>query len=685
MSLFPQIDPTYYTDHDRAIHQIMENTYADAIQLNQTYWSEADIDMRFYTGDQTLYNDLYGNLPATRPRNFNFNLIRPIVNMVSGYQRQHRLSMVASPREYSDQKTADQFTKVMMWATDQNNILNTVSDAFESSLVTGMALLQVYMDYRRDPINGDIKVEACPYNEFLIDPFFSSADLSDCRYLWTRKYLSKRQILSLLPQHTEEIETMQARGWRDGKFQFQAQSYNYAMNDLYTYDEYWYQDFRSRKMLLDPETQETLEWRGDEDRLKKFLSVYPHVQVIDQIVPSCKLAISVQGKVLFHDWNPMGIDRMPFVPVFCYYHPEMPYFSYRVQGMVRGLRDAQYLFNRRKIIELSILESQINSGWKAMEGAAVDPHQLLKSGQGQVVFVKKGNTLADIEQIMPPQIPPSMIQLSEILSGLIRQISGVNEELLGSAVDDKSGILSMLRQGAGLTTLQKMFDQLNMSQKLLGTIMIELIQANFTPAKIERIIEEEPSEQFYNQMFGKYDVVVEEGLNTSTQRQMQFAQLLQLREMNIPVPTELLIKTSTLQNKQELIEGIQQQEQMQQQMQQTQAQSQMEVQNATIQSLQARAMYEQGRGIEAMTRSQENQAGVAAKLADAERSSANAALDEIKAVKELQNIDLHQLERLIQLVQNIKLMNAPDLPEASETPEPARPMQSFQPENTALE
>ena len=47
-----------------------------------------------------------------------------------------------------------------------------------------------------------------------------------------------------------------------------------------------------------------------------------------------------------------------------------------------------------------------------------------------------------------------MIELSRALAEDITKISGVNEELLGSATDDKAGILSMLRQGASLTTLQ---------------------------------------------------------------------------------------------------------------------------------------------------------------------------------------------------------------------------------------
>ena len=112
----------------------------------------------------------------------------------------------------------------------------------------------------------------------------------------------------------------------------------------------------------------------------------------------------------------------------------------------------------------------------------------------------------------------------------------------------------MLRQGAGLTTLQTLFDQLDRSQKLLGRVILEVIQNNFTPGKVKRIIEEEPTPEFYNKTFGKYDAVIEEGFNTSTQRQMNFAQLLQLRELGIPIPNESLLDAATIQNKTKLIE-----------------------------------------------------------------------------------------------------------------------------------
>ena len=96
--------------------------------------------------------------------------------------------------------------------------------------------------------------------------------------------------------------------------------------------------------------------------------MYPSITVIEQEVPTVNLAIVVQGKVIYSGRNPLGIDKYPFIPVIAYYEPSMPYYPYRIQGVVRGLRDSQYLYNRRKVIELDILESQINSGWKYKEG-----------------------------------------------------------------------------------------------------------------------------------------------------------------------------------------------------------------------------------------------------------------------------------------------------------------------------
>jgi len=661
MALFPQIGPQYYDSKDKGVLEQMEAFYSEAISINQAFWSEADTDTRFEAGDQTLWNDLYGNLPLNRRRQFNFNRIKRVKNMISGYQRKNRKSTIVVPVENGDELTADQFTKIMMWINQQEGTLDTISNAFEGALITGMNLLQVWVDYRSDPVSGNIKVDNCSYNSFLIDPFFRKQDLSDCRGLWKRSFLTKSECLSLLPDYKDEIIGLSGNDMRDNKFQFMPENYNYGPKNLLTYDEYYYRGYRTQKMLVDSQTGETFEWKVDnDDALKEFLRVYPQVTIVDQEVPTVNVAIVVQGKVMYNGPNPMGIDNYPFVPVFAYYSPEIPYFPWRVQGVVRGLRDAQFLYNRRKAIELDILESQINSGWKYKEDSLVNPKDVFMSGQGRGLALKQEAQMTDVERIPPAAFDSSIVQISEILAREVQEISGVNEELLGSAVDEKAGILAMLRQGAGLTTLQKLFDQLDRSQKLLGKLMLDIVQSNFTPGKVKRIIEEEPSPQFYNKAFGRYDSAVEEGLNTTTQKQMQFAQLLQMREAGVQIPDEVLLEASTLQNKKKLVESVQMAAQQRTQIEQLQLQATLAEQEARTELAQARSVADRGLGLERASRVEENQAFATERYAEAQKDNAMADLNIVRALKEVEEVDIRQLEKLISLSQIMTRENVRD-------------------------
>ena len=87
------------------------------------------------------------------------------------------------------------------------------------------------------------------------------------------------------------------------------ENYNYGMKNLLTYDEFYYRDYRTQKMLVDSQTGETLEWKcEDKDSLKEFLRIYPEVTVVDQEIPTVRVAIVVQGKVFYDGPNPIGID-----------------------------------------------------------------------------------------------------------------------------------------------------------------------------------------------------------------------------------------------------------------------------------------------------------------------------------------------------------------------------------------
>ena len=642
--------------NEKVLARRVEDFYLSTQPYINTYWGEADTDVRFECGDQTVWESFYGNVPLSRRKMFNFNRIRRIINMVSGYQRRNRKSTIATPVENGDMDTADQYTKILMWNDQQEAVLETISEAFHGSLITGMNLLHVYMDYRRDPVNGDIKVDNCPYNSFVIDPFFRKRDLSDCTGIMRRSYLTKSSIYSLLPDYVSEFQNMTSAGRHDEKFQFMPEAFAYDNKNLLTYDEFYYRAYRKQDLLVDTQTGETKEWAGkDPEALKLFLDTYPSVIVASNEVPTVRLTIIVQGRVIFDGPNPGGTDEFPFVPVVAYYNPQVPYYPLRVQGIVRGLRDSQYLYNRRKIIELDILESQLNSGFIFKPDSLIDPTDIHMTGQGKGIGIKQeANIATDIMQIQSPAIPPTTLQVSESLGKEIEDISGVNSELLGSAIDEKVGILAMLRQGAGLTTLQGVFDNLDFAQKMLGRLRLKLIQSNFTPGKVKRIIEQEPSPQFYNKAFGIYDAAVEEGLNTTTQRQMQFAQLIQLREVGIPIPDETILEAMTVQNKKQLIDTVKAAKEQESQMQQMQIESAVNREKAETELAQARAKADTGLGYERMSRIEENKALAEERRAAAISDENLAMLNMVKAVKEIETMDLDAVHKVVQMLQILK-------------------------------
>lgn len=645
---------------NNAIKRKIDASYNANSSIWQMWQTQANLDVRLEAGDTTLMAQLNSTMPNNFHGQYYFNKVRPLLNMVGGHQRRNRKSTIVIPVENGDQPTADQWTKILMNIYRRENIDETFSEAFyQGACITGLNLLHVYIDWREDHISGDIKVENLPYNYIFMDPYFRQFNLSDCQFIWRRSMLTHSAAASLLPEHTDEIMSLPGNPTglgRDGRFQWIPESYGLSQQNLIAYDEYYYRDYRTQKKLVDINTGDSLDITTQDDKdVDRFLAENPSVRLEKTEVPTVRLAIMVQDRVFYDGPNPLGIDDYPFVPVIGYYSPMLPYFYTRIQGIARSLRDPQMLLNRRIILSADLLESQVNSGFIFKENAVIDVKHLFQTGQGRIIPLKAEASLADIQQIQSPRIDASIFQLQETFSRMMNDVSGINEELMGMASDAKAGITEVLRQGAGLTTLQPLFDRADTSQKLLGQLMMKVIRANYTPGKIQQILENQPpAPLFYNKAFGKYHCVVELGFNTETQKQMQMAQLLQLKELGVPIPDAALINAATIQNKQEIIQMIQQQQEQQQQMQQQQAQVQMEELQARTQLAQARALADQGLGWERISRIEENKALAQERKAEAVKDDFQALLNFAKAIKELELLDFAPLERIVALQNMLK-------------------------------
>ncbi len=647
--------PEYLNDSYGAIKKKIDSDYTANQAIWQVYWTEATIDTRLEAGDTALMAELNQSLPNNNRGSWYFNRTRPLCNMVSGYQRRNRKSTIVIPLENGDQKTSDQLTKAILNIYKREGVYETISEAFhQGACITGMNLLHAYLDYRNDPVSGDIKIDNLSYNSFFIDPYFRKPDLSDCAFVWRRSYLSHSAAAALMPDRYDEIMELPGNPTgtgRDGRFQYMPESYGQTQQNRLAYDEYYYRDYREQRLLIDKNTGESWEITNQSDiDIKTFMEHYPEITMITQQIPTVRMAIMIQDKVFYDGPNPMNIDTFPFVPVLGYYNNMMPYFYSRIQGICRSLRDPQILFNRRVILSADAAESVVNSGWIFKENAPVDVKHLFQTGQGRIIPLKEEAAMTDIVQISPPNIPQYFFELQDTFSKEMNLVSGVNEELMGSALDDKAGVLSALRQGAGLTTLQPIFDRLDFSQNLLGELVMKIMQNNYTPGKIKNLLEgEEPAPLFYNKAFGKYHCMVELGFNTESQKQMQFAQLMQLREMGVPIPDSSLIEAATIQDKDKILQVMQQQQQQQMQMQQQQMQAQIQEQQARTELAHSRSIADRGLGVERFSRVEENKALAEERRAAAIKDDQMALLNFAKAIKEIQSIDIDQLHKIVSL------------------------------------
>jgi hypothetical protein len=643
------------TGKDREIIERINDFHAYALSPYQIFCNEAQVDSMFLAGSQEFYNNLYGPLFKERCEGFYFNRIRPIVNGISGRQRQQRKTSIVVPRENADQKTADQLSKVLMWVMENDNMLYTVSEAFYGAITTGINMLYLWIDYRTDPLSGDIRVTNCPYNSFLIDPNFTRQDLSDCNGILRRSFLPQREICSLLPEYTDIILSLHPSNTEPQYLL--NNSMMLRSHNLMSYDEFWFRDYRTQTLLLDNRTGDIYEWKGTDIDLEIFLYNFPDIEKFNNEIPTVSSAIIVEGTVICSG-NFIGLDSYPFIPVVGYYQPELENFNVRIQGVVRGMRDAQYIYNRRLILESQNLEATVSSGWIYKEGAVVNPDDLYRTGTGRSIAIKDGFALNDaLAAIQQQVIPPTTQQLRQSYADEILRDSGYNEDMLGAGEDETAaGVLVMLRQRAGLVTFEKLFDQLDLSQKILSNKILSLIQNQFMPAKIRKILadDDELSPSFHNRLFGVYDCVVEEGYYTSTQKQVQFAQLMELRKLGVQIPDDVLVQAATIQNKDDIVKAMTAQQQQAMQLQQQEAQMRMKELEAEIDVLKSKAQSDKALAAERMSSIDENKMSAIERIAEAEKDQQTAKLTHAKMIKELKEMDITKLEKLLSLSRMLK-------------------------------
>ena len=633
--------------------------YEHGFDFWQPYYMQADVDQSYYLGKQWSNANL-DYLKRQNREAYVFNEIARTVKQISGHQRRNRTQAMTIPGGDEDQEISDTINKVLDYAFDRCGGYNIISDGFEQgALITGINLVSTYIDTTKDKINGDIEYNRIPYNAFMLDPAFSSIDLKDCSYILRRRYVDNNTAAMLLPEFKNDLMDMEPATSGDDKFQYMTQSRNNkGRNNLLRYDEYWERTTKQGYILVDRYNQEikTLK-EATTDYIKWVKKTYPMIDVKKIDIPTVRLNIMVEGELFYSEKAPYKVDDYPFTPIIGIYTPEYYDYGYKMQGIVRKLRDSQEELNKMVSKSSDIMKSQLNSGWEVEENQVVNPNSLYETGQGIVIERRKGTP--PLNRLTAPEISQTYPIMIQNMQRNIIELAGGSQELFGvsSAGNSQvSGTLSKQRAGNALTAFQDLFDNCSLSQKLIAEKTIDLALANFSIAKINQICDTQFPEdmELDKDKILSFDIDVVEGTQTNNQKELMFLQLLELRNAGINIPDKLMIKYAPIANKTDLISDFNEINEVEQQQEQEAKQLVQQQQELNIKLNNAKIVSDLSLGEERKARAKADIGLLQERMSESVQNRSQSVLDSVRAVAEIADIRQDSLIKAITFIQQME-------------------------------
>jgi intein/homing endonuclease len=200
-------------------------------------------------------------------------------------------------------------------------------------------------------------------------------------------------------------------------------------------------------------------------------------------------------------------------------------------GLIRIMRDPQKWANKWLSQTLHIMNSN------AKGGIMVEPDFFEDQRKGEesyaqpngVTVVKKGGLSGQNPKwVKKPttEFPAGFYQLLEFAVSSLRDVTGINLELLGQRDINQPGILEAMRKQAGMTVLATLFDSLRRFRKEVGKIRLYFLQNFLNDGRLVRVIGPEGAKALpllRDKTLGEYDVHIDDAPTSPNQKQANWA------------------------------------------------------------------------------------------------------------------------------------------------------------------
>lgn len=585
--------------------------YKSCTKFYDKWEIEAKDDYAFGLGDQWLTADRQALHEQMRPC-LTFNRIKPIIGVVSGYQRENSARIKVNPEGGEDKIFSEVMDKVLTFIDKVSHLSYRLGYLFDDGLYCGKGWIESSITYDKDPIKGELNFKQLTPYQVKVDPDCMDYDINDsAQYCFKVVRLTKDKLKFLYPKKKKLIDGfvkdnddsvingsgMFVEGDKDDYsnrpnkttvVKYQAETLDeedFEKDQKFTVKEYWRLKTVTKYFVVEKETGEPQKFDTKEEAeayaITQTMDGGEVMKVIDRESNEMWVAALCCGFILQD-------EKSPFEP----YYTGFPFFRYmaewtpnadsellRVQGFVRQLKDPQREKNKSKSQNLHILNTQANSGWIADDDALTPEgfKDLEEMGSKPGLVIKK-RAGKEVREIMPKGPNVGHLQREQQADEEFKQISGINPDLMGLQEGTESGRAIALRVKQAIISLVRLFSNFRYTKECLGKFILQMLPLLFDSKKMMKILG--PQYLQANKLDegslmamltiikdNKYDVLITESDHNSTLRYETFNQLVELTKAGIPIPPDLIIDYMDLSNSTEVKKKIVEEQQRQMLMQ----------------------------------------------------------------------------------------------------------------------
>lgn len=613
-------------DNDELLRKLHE--WGKRIDAHRSQWSEEARESFDYAVGRPWTDDELAEMRQNFKVPVTFDLVGPLLDAVAGAEIAARQRVQYFPREVNDSAVDEVITQGANWIMDQCGGDQEDSDAFKDLLICGEGWTETRPE--ADMETEIIKERVDPL-EMGVDPSSFKRNYSDARYIRRRKPIAV----------DEARDIAREMGWDEGVFAQTTDSgisrptvvdpsirYTNGLlgdglreDEVYLEEWQWWEFEKRHKIILADGTSHTLTEEevgiippeGIADRMEvKERCYYQAIIAGDRIVEARKLDIagfSYQAMTGKRDRNRR------------YWY-----------GLVRPMKDPQRWVNKLYSQLIEIMRSNSQGGLMIERDTTddiVNLEETFANPSAITVFEKGSLENGRVKEKPVAQYPAGLHNLMDLAKNMMRDTTGINQELLGLADRQQPGVLEHQRKQAAYGILSPFFDALSSYRRTQGKILLQMMRLYLPPSKLVRVVGEDGGAQYVplalDQSTAEYDVIVDEAPNSPNQKAQIFQVLVQMMPMlqnaempmtfwseilkYCPLPASLSQKISTMLTEQE-------------QAQQQAMQAEQEQQQAMLQQAQVLGVEQQ-------------QAETFKTVSDAEKAQAGAHLDMARAFEVL--------------------------------------------------